>query len=192
MGFFLFLYIAEGTVDPLKSPMRPVTFTQMIDATPVKQVHHTDVELGTPYGTPEPPPTTTPMIKGRSISYRLESPQGSSSTPLNVSPLPQQPVTATPLIKMHHETHTTQCQRSASPVNPSPQLPLPPVVETPGLQRYSGAGQPDCVELHSESSQYSFVHDLPAAPEVTSVKILRPGTYGCFTVVQVHLAKFLF
>ena len=148
-------------MDPWKSPVRPATFTQMIDATPVKQLQHHETTQGTPgCQTPEPPPTATPMIRGTSVTQNDPDTPERTCVPV---PIPKQPITATPMIEVLARAQDAPGSSNYS----SPELPEPPVMGTPSFPQHS--------EPRPGSPQVNFMDDIPMAPQITSVKILQPG-----------------
>ena len=121
----------------------------------------------TPCTTPEPPQTTTPMIKLRLGIGSQGTPSSDTSTPQG---LPPQPVTVTPMIK--HSTESAETPTNLSQEMGSPDLPAPPNMGTPGLKTIVPAG----VESPIAMAELSFNLDsLPPPPDSKSVQILKPG-----------------
>ena len=166
---------AENAEDLLKTPEPPVTFTKMIEVTPQRPLGTKDKILQEnrqlmPCATPEPPQTTTPMIKPRLAAETTGTPVSNTSTPHEFC-FPPQPATVTPMIK--HADERAATPTSLSPEERSPNLPHPPTMGTPGLKTIVPAG----VESPSCRAELSFSLDsLPPPPEIKSVQILKPGT----------------
>ena len=144
----------------------------MIEVTPqkplgAKQETQQDKRQITPCSTPEPPQTTTPMIKPRLGAETTDTPSSNISTPQG---LPPQPVTVTPMIK--HADGRAKAVTILSQEEGSPDLPAPPTMGTPGLKTMVPTG----VESPIPMAESSFsLDDLPPPPDIKSVQVLKPG-----------------
>jgi len=141
------------------TPQRPLTGAKEETA----QDHH---QL-TPCTTPQPPQTTTPMIKLRLAIESTGTPSSDTSTPQG---LPPQPVTVTPMIG--HSNERAETLNCLSQEMGSPDLPAPPTMGTPGLKTIV----PAAIESPIAMAELSFNLDsLPPPPDIKSVEILKPG-----------------
>ena len=144
----------------------------MIEVTPqrpfdARQETLQDNSQLTPCSTPEPPQTTTPMIRPRLAAETAGTPASNISTPQG---LPPQPVTVTPMIK--HFNERTETPTSLSQEEGSPDLPAPPTMGMPGLKTMVPAG----VQSPIPMAELSFSLDsLPPPPDIKSVQVLKPG-----------------
>ena len=161
-------------IDPMGSPVRPVTFTRMLQGVPT-ELHQApaDKPVHTPPHAPIPPITVTPLMKQRTALHDSEEEMANDDSVCPGSPA--QPVTATPLMKSERKLLTTENVNSPSPY--SPVLPCPPLLGTPGLKAFRGnsstaSSLPGC-SFRMESCD---TEDLPEAPDITSVQILKPST----------------
>ncbi|EDO44070.1 predicted protein [Nematostella vectensis] len=149
--------------DPLKSPVRPNTLTQMIQITTSQHAAQTDSPS---LDSPLPPQTTTPMLKFKTFlraDYTHEL-----STPEKNSPI--KPNTQTPMLGKK----VSQRSLPSEPVSESPDnVPLPPVLATPGLKVMGVAGQRigNCQTVDHFDPD---VLDTPTPPDLTTVVLLKP------------------
>jgi hypothetical protein len=157
----------------MSTPVKPDTFTPMIQATPPPSSTQTGNQ-STPDQSPVPPQTTTPMFKVKpglqSSNYNRHLSSPSCDTP-------PQPVTYTPLIKA---TRQVGLGRSMVTSPPDDDSPLPPVLYTPGIRMMGVPGQ-EAHGLYSTQCPVDLSDNFgtPAPPDLTCTKLLQPGLFVC-------------
>lgn len=137
----------------MSTPVKPVTFTPMIQATPPLSSMHT-IQPITQDQSPIPPQTTTPMIQTKTQSHVNQT------LPEYDSPL--LPATYTPMLNRRVETG----QNFDSP--------LPPMLKTPGLKML-GSHHHSVPNVMATQSPDVADNYSPVPPDVTSTVLLRPG-----------------
>ena len=152
------------------SPVRPVTFTRMLQSVTTESPQASLIESAhTPPHAPMPPITATPLLKqstvlhssGDELTCKTENDSLSSGSPV-------QPVTATPMMKSRKNLSSTE---DATPPALYSPLPHPPLLGTPGLKAFSVNNSQEA----SEQMESSDMDNMPEAPDITSVQILKPG-----------------
>ena len=156
------------------SPQRPITFTRMLQMPTESPQAPLSQSIHTPHA-PIPPVTATPLMKERTVSHNSEDGMTHSDVTELWPGSPMQPVTATPLIKSKKKI--PQPADGASPILYSPQIPCPPLLGTPGLKALSVNERKDYTMLESSGMVEYDMDELPEAPDITSVQILKPGIH---------------
>ncbi|KAK3735820.1 hypothetical protein QZH41_019921 [Actinostola sp. cb2023] len=147
--------------DLMSTPVKPDTFTPMIQATPPT----TSTQIGhprTPDKSPVPPNTTTPMLQVKTHIHvdMLYSPPNHTPPP---------PSTFTPLLK------TNKLQRIEQTDGQCFQSPLPPMLNTPGLKMLRLPGHDSYIHGVMQSPDYmSDEFGSPTPPDITCTVLLKP------------------
>lgn len=157
----------------MSTPVKPVTFTPMIQATPPPSSTQNRPPKGiqcTPEQSPVPPQTTTPMLKAKPV---LRHPDDKGVLSPATHDTPPQPMTFTPLIKTAKHAGLGQGMSSSQPDDDSP---LPPVLYTPGIRMMGVPGQ-QSHGLQPTQCPLELPNDFgtPTPPDLTCTILLKPG-----------------